>query len=284
MSCGGQRRARCGWPACSRATPWRTPTPPPMSSFTRRPRRPPARSSRRRWRQDSPWSASAPAAPGGWWRKGAPASGPTRREMGWARCSRLPSARPTFPPWARRLGGRWRGAAGRRRSTRCSRTTLRSCAARAIGPRREPPEPRGSEDRLTAGFGPALWAGRGDGVALAHGVEAAAGVVVQPLAVGGDERDHHLAKVVAAGHPLVVVAPAVVVGAVEPPAWEGSGQPSEQLLVADVHPQGDLRLAPVTAEVSLPDEQAEQIAHGEAVELRSGGGHRVAGYRASQGS
>jgi hypothetical protein len=45
----------------------------------------------------------------------------------------------------------------------------------------------------------------------------------------------------------------------------------------DVHPKRDLRLAPIPPEVPLADEQAEQVAHGEPVELSGGRVHGMAG-------
>jgi hypothetical protein len=102
-------------------------------------------------------------------------------------------------------------------------------------------------------------------------------VIVQPLAVDGDDRDQHVAEVVAPGHPLVVVTPTVVIGTVESPTGEGGRQPSEELLVADVHAERDLRLASVPSEMPLADEQAEQIAHGEPVELVGVAVHGIAG-------
>jgi hypothetical protein len=78
--------------------------------------------------------------------------------------------------------------------------------------------------------------------------------------VSGYHRDHLATEAVAASHPLVVVPAAVVVGAVEPAPRDGRDQPSEEPLVPEVHPQGDLRLAAIPAEVPLPDQQAEQEA------------------------
>jgi hypothetical protein len=48
----------------------------------------------------------------------------------------------------------------------------------------------------------------------------------------------------------------VVVRPVEPRAWDALLQPAHQRLVPDVHPQGDLRLAAVPAEVAVSYEQA----------------------------
>jgi hypothetical protein len=75
-----------------------------------------------------------------------------------------------------------------------------------------------------------------------------------------------------AGHPLVVAAPAVVIGAVEAAAGNVLSQPLEECRVVDVHSERDLRLPRVSAEVSLPHEHADEEAF---VELRE----PQAGYR-----
>ena len=69
-----------------------------------------------------------------------------------------------------------------------------------------------------------------------------------------------IAEVCAACHPLVVAPSAVVVWAVEPATWEGCHEPAEERLVTLVHSEGDLRLAPVPAEVAFADEQANEQA------------------------
>ena len=62
---------------------------------------------------------------------------------------------------------------------------------------------------------------------------------------------------------------AVVVRAVEATAREARLEPSEQRLVAYMHPERDLRVAPVSAEGPLADQQA---CHDAALEVRQGHG------------
>jgi len=83
--------------------------------------------------------------------------------------------------------------------------------------------------------------------------------------VGEDERDDDFAECGAADHPLVVVAAAVMVGAVEFAAGQGLDEPVEEAFVAGVHADGDLGLAAIAAEVALACEDAEEIARREVV-------------------
>ena len=48
----------------------------------------------------------------------------------------------------------------------------------------------------------------------------------------------------------------MTVGAIQSGAWEQPLQPAEQGLVADVHPQRDLGIAPVATEVTLADQHS----------------------------
>lgn len=69
-----------------------------------------------------------------------------------------------------------------------------------------------------------------------------------------------------AGHPLVIRSSGVVIGAVQPAGREVLLQPLKQRLVAGVHAQDNLRLAPVAPERTLADEQPDDQAtleHGE---------------------
>ena len=62
----------------------------------------------------------------------------------------------------------------------------------------------------------------------------------------------------------------MVVGAIQPAVGKPGLEPAEDRLVADVHPQHHLRLAPVPAERALADEQADEEASVEVRELRHG--------------
>ena len=68
------------------------------------------------------------------------------------------------------------------------------------------------------------------------------------------DREHVLDQSGSAGHPLVVVAAPMTVWAIQTRTWEQALEPPEQGLVTDVHPQRDLGVAPVAAEVPLPDQ------------------------------
>ena len=80
------------------------------------------------------------------------------------------------------------------------------------------------------------------------------------LQVRFEDGEKVLGERAAAGHPLEIVAVAVVIRPVELAAWKPRLEPAEQSLVAYVHAQGDLRLTPITAEVALADEDPEQQA------------------------
>ena len=95
------------------------------------------------------------------------------------------------------------------------------------------------------------------GVVLAHRTHAPGRVGVD--LVGEQrlhDREHVLGQGRSAGHPLVVVAPTMTVRAVQPRTRKQALQPPEQGLVADVHPQRDLGIAPVAAEMPLPDQHS----------------------------
>src|SRR5262249_3241977 len=64
-----------------------------------------------------------------------------------------------------------------------------------------------------------------------------------------------VAQISATSHPLVVVPTVVVIRAVELSSWEGSLEPAEDGLVADVHAQRHLRLPTISTEVTLADQQ-----------------------------
>jgi hypothetical protein len=80
---------------------------------------------------------------------------------------------------------------------------------------------------------------------------------LEVLVQEGEER---FLKVGASGHPLVVVALAVVVGAVTLSAREGAFDPFEEGEVVDVEFEGDLGLAAVAAEGRAGYEDAEEKA------------------------
>jgi len=71
-----------------------------------------------------------------------------------------------------------------------------------------------------------------------------------------------LAQLGTPGHPLEVATPAVMVGTVQT-STKRIDDPTEELLVPGMHPQRDLRVAPIAAEVTLPDQNAYQIPLGE---------------------
>jgi hypothetical protein len=91
-------------------------------------------------------------------------------------------------------------------------------------------------------------------------------VIVEKRQRVHQERPEVLAKGAAADHPLVVVAPAVVVRPIEASPRDCRRKPEEELLVPGVHPKGHVGLAPVTPEVALPDEQPDQEASLKGVE------------------
>ena len=76
----------------------------------------------------------------------------------------------------------------------------------------------------------------------------------------GDEGDEFLAQNSSSDHPLVVRAPTMVIGPVQPRSRYALVKPHEQVLPAGVHPQGDLGLTAVTAEMPLPCEYSEEKA------------------------
>lgn len=88
---------------------------------------------------------------------------------------------------------------------------------------------------------------------------------VEVLPGNGVEDGDEGAEGGSAGHPLVVVAAAVVVGAVEAAAGDGIEEPVEEGFVAGVHSEDDVGLAAVAAEVAFADEEAEEKARGEGV-------------------
>jgi hypothetical protein len=73
-----------------------------------------------------------------------------------------------------------------------------------------------------------------------------------------EEGYEHIPQVRAPSHPLVVVPAVVVVGTVKLAPRERLFDPVEQGLMLDVHPEGDLGLAPITAEMPLTHEQPYQ--------------------------
>jgi hypothetical protein len=63
-----------------------------------------------------------------------------------------------------------------------------------------------------------------------------------------------VAQISATSHPLVVVPTVVVIRAVKLSSREGSLEPAEDGLVADVHAQRHLRLPTISTEVTLADQ------------------------------
>jgi hypothetical protein len=80
------------------------------------------------------------------------------------------------------------------------------------------------------------------------------------------ERHELIAEHRATRHPLVVAATRMVVRTVQPAARHAVHEPLEQRLVVSVHPERDLGLAPVTAEMPLPDQDSDQESGVERVE------------------
>ena len=64
----------------------------------------------------------------------------------------------------------------------------------------------------------------------------------------------------AAGHPLEVGPPAVVVRTVEAAVREALGQPAQERLVPDMHAECDLGLLTVTTKRALTDQQSDHHA------------------------
>lgn len=95
---------------------------------------------------------------------------------------------------------------------------------------------------------------------------AAPHVLKSLVAVGVEHRRHvacqegheRVTQVGTPGHPLEVVAPAVVVGTIEPAAREGLFEPPEHRLVTNMHAESYLGLTPVPSEVPFPYEEADQ--------------------------
>jgi len=96
-------------------------------------------------------------------------------------------------------------------------------------------------------------------------------VIIEEMEVGRDEGPDLFAKEATAGHPLVVIATAVVVRTVEPGFGKNRLQPQKELLVALVHSQRDLRLSAITAKMGFADEQAKQESLTERVDLWASG-------------
>jgi hypothetical protein len=75
-----------------------------------------------------------------------------------------------------------------------------------------------------------------------------------------EQRHQLLTEEHAACHPLVVVAAAVGVRAIELALRKACHQPLEDLRVSGVHAERHVGLSAVAAEVSFPDEEADQEA------------------------
>jgi hypothetical protein len=73
-----------------------------------------------------------------------------------------------------------------------------------------------------------------------------------------EERNEFVAQVGAPNHPLKVIAPAVVIRAIEAPPGKGPLQPPKDRLMPDVHPQCDVGLAAVATEVTLSDQEPDE--------------------------
>ena len=105
----------------------------------------------------------------------------------------------------------------------------------------------------------------------AHGQETTADVIIEQGDVTADDRRNILPEDLSPYHPLEVLAATVGIRAVEPRARDCLDQPAEQALVPGVHPQRDLGLASVSPKVTLPGENAEDVAELERRELVHGG-------------
>ena len=98
-------------------------------------------------------------------------------------------------------------------------------------------------------------------VAALHLHVTAVGLFVQAgIEMAVEERDEEVAEAGAAGHPLVVVTAAVMIGAIQLGARHGFHQPEKERLVVGVHPQRDLGLLPVAAKMPLADEKSHEDA------------------------
>src|ERR1700722_10952209 len=125
-------------------------------------------------------------------------------------------------------------------------------------------------------FGPAgPWPARSLPVrtSVGHGSPETAGVALlhlhEPFVTGSVEfggesflEDRHqvIPQVGASGHPLEVVPATMVIGPVELAARERPLHPVEESLVPDVHAEGDLRLASVSAKMALADQKPDEQA------------------------
>jgi hypothetical protein len=92
-----------------------------------------------------------------------------------------------------------------------------------------------------------------------------------------EDREHIVNKCGPSGHPLEVGPAAMRVRAIQTRTREPIDEPTEQQLVADVHPQCDLRLPSVASERSFSDEHTDEDPAVELVKRR--GVKRVSGHR-----
>ncbi|CAN5745879.1 hypothetical protein BH24CHL6_BH24CHL6_06330 [soil metagenome] len=117
---------------------------------------------------------------------------------------------------------------------------------------------------------PALWSsGRSrQAVADAHIVESSGGVIIEKLAVPGNERNELLREVESACHPLEVAPPAVRIRPVQLAARKRRHQPTKQPLVSRVHAEGYVWLSPIPSEVPLSHKQPDEKAYRELIGRR----------------
>jgi hypothetical protein len=93
-------------------------------------------------------------------------------------------------------------------------------------------------------------------VSRAHAAESLGGVAIERRGeLGLDQREKIANEHRASGHPLVVRAPAVVIGPVQPALGKALHQPVEEGLVTHVHAKRHLRLLAVAPKRSLADQQ-----------------------------
>ena len=108
--------------------------------------------------------------------------------------------------------------------------------------------------RLDPTFSGSLVACEEVGILGPHIADSSTDMSVDPVGQHAlDDRQYVLGQHLAAGHPLVVGTPAMVIGAIQAGTWEQLLQPAKDRFVPDMHPESDLRLLPIPAEVPLAD-------------------------------
>lgn len=85
-----------------------------------------------------------------------------------------------------------------------------------------------------------------------------ANMLVNDLKTTKQDWKQFISKRLAADHPLVVAPSSMMIGTVEPGAWNQSKQPTKELFVSNVHPQSHLRLAAVAPKMAFANQDANQ--------------------------